>query len=389
MALMDKPGSNALSEGKRLADMGEYAAAFQHYQIAEKHAVDDTVLAQSWVAQARAYQRGHGVSEDDDIAFGLYEAASKLGSKTADLARADMLRTGEGTEIDFTQAQRLYQRYPETPRALLALAELESDAVAQTTLRQRAKQLLTDQAEAGKPNAMVKLARFYRDHGSEGHLLRQADYWYARAIEAGQFSAITELARFRATHMNPLDLQQWVLLWPAIQRNDPRSFTYLARAYETGDVFASDIQRAKDFYQHAANAGDERATLRLAQLERKVAREETRRRQQLVKAHQPHKAASTPKASQTPKTIPGAPQLAKAQAHLAGLHGTPDIEKAYSLFLDAAEQGHPEAQYHVGLGYARGFGLEKNVDQARYWLGKAKANGYVFADEILDAVGGP
>ena len=53
--------------------------------------------------------------------------------------------------------------------------------------------------------------------------------------------------------------------------------------------------------------------------------------------------------------------------------------KKYALamkkFESAAEQGHDEAQYYLGLCYAKGFGVKKDMDKAFEWYGKAAEKG--------------
>ncbi len=44
-----------------------------------------------------------------------------------------------------------------------------------------------------------------------------------------------------------------------------------------------------------------------------------------------------------------------------------------------AEQGHVPAQYHLGLLYEEGQGVERNLDLARYWYLRAAQQGYVDA----------
>jgi len=73
-----------------------------------------------------------------------------------------------------------------------------------------------------------------------------------------------------------------------------------------------------------------------------------------------------------------------------GLMTEPDkqdnLTKAFTLYETAAKGGNVEAQYQLGLMYARGFGVEKNMVQARIWLEKAGNNGYPLALETLKSL---
>ena len=58
-------------------------------------------------------------------------------------------------------------------------------------------------------------------------------------------------------------------------------------------------------------------------------------------------------------------------------------EKAFPLYLQAANQGHMMAQYSLGLMYQKGNGVPKNQQQAFYWFKKASQQDYVWAQNIL------
>ena len=75
------------------------------------------------------------------------------------------------------------------------------------------------------------------------------------------------------------------------------------------------------------------------------------------------------------------PDNPSAITALAGLHFygqgvTQDRTVAYQLFLKAARLGHVSAQFHVGYAFLRGYGTEKNVEEARTWLSQASESGH-------------
>ncbi|MDR2442517.1 MAG: sel1 repeat family protein [Deltaproteobacteria bacterium] len=51
--------------------------------------------------------------------------------------------------------------------------------------------------------------------------------------------------------------------------------------------------------------------------------------------------------------------------------------------LKAAEQGVPQAQYNVALAYFKGLGLPKNETQAVFWMKKAASSGLVEAEQFI------
>ena len=49
------------------------------------------------------------------------------------------------------------------------------------------------------------------------------------------------------------------------------------------------------------------------------------------------------------------------------------------ILLDQAIQGHAEAQYHLGLMYDTGEGVEQNHEEAEWWYGHAAERGHADA----------
>lgn len=52
-----------------------------------------------------------------------------------------------------------------------------------------------------------------------------------------------------------------------------------------------------------------------------------------------------------------------------------NAELALNSWRSAAEQGHIEAQYNLGLVYSQGYGVEKDPSEAAVWWGKAAEHG--------------
>lgn len=56
-----------------------------------------------------------------------------------------------------------------------------------------------------------------------------------------------------------------------------------------------------------------------------------------------------------------------------------DMTRAYGLLLPLAENGHPEAQYHIGYMYRTGTGVKMNEREAIKWYSKAAKQGHATA----------
>ncbi|HZF69964.1 tetratricopeptide repeat protein [Sulfuricurvum sp.] len=64
-----------------------------------------------------------------------------------------------------------------------------------------------------------------------------------------------------------------------------------------------------------------------------------------------------------------------------------DFEKAYKILHPlAAYKRNSEAQFHMGMIYFYGEGVEKDIDQAMEWWKKAMKNGHVDAAYRLSEI---
>jgi TPR repeat protein len=56
-------------------------------------------------------------------------------------------------------------------------------------------------------------------------------------------------------------------------------------------------------------------------------------------------------------------------------------------YLNAAEAGHPVAQYQIGVLYERGQGTARDLNAARAWYVRAAAQGHEDAKRQLERIG--
>ncbi len=64
-----------------------------------------------------------------------------------------------------------------------------------------------------------------------------------------------------------------------------------------------------------------------------------------------------------------------------------DVVKALSMLQDAAEMGHPKAQFDLAQMYAQGSGVDKDTDKAVKWYRRAAKHGYKAALAKLNELG--
>jgi hypothetical protein len=61
-----------------------------------------------------------------------------------------------------------------------------------------------------------------------------------------------------------------------------------------------------------------------------------------------------------------------------------DYDEAIKWYRKAAEQGHCEAEYAMGMSYSYGIGVDANPAEAQKWYRKAAAQGHTKAKEALE-----
>ena len=64
-----------------------------------------------------------------------------------------------------------------------------------------------------------------------------------------------------------------------------------------------------------------------------------------------------------------------------------DYKEAVKWWLLAAEQGHADAQYGLGLCYENGSGVDKDLSEAFKWYSKAAKQGHAGAKDRLKTLG--
>jgi TPR repeat protein len=75
---------------------------------------------------------------------------------------------------------------------------------------------------------------------------------------------------------------------------------------------------------------------------------------------------------------------ALAQARLAWIHDlSEENEAAVKWYRASADQGHPDGQYGLAEMYAKGEGVEKDLDEAVLWFTRAAENGNLRAQRVL------
>ena len=136
----------------------------------------------------------------------------------------------------------------------------------------------------------------------------------------------------------------------------------IARRFETGDGVPKDEEKARLFYEAAADYGDIEASLLLGELYlrgvnggRPNARKARRHLERACEAGSGEAAASL------------------GRMYDEGSLGRVNEKKAFQYHLLAAERGVPDAMLMAGLCYAQGTAVKKDLARAEEWIRKGAA----------------
>lgn len=169
--------------------------------------------------------------------------------------------------------------------------------------------------------------------------------------------------------------QAFVLLAPLAEQGVPAAEYVLGEMYRTGKGLVTDPAEAERLLTHAAEAGEVKAQLALAQLF-----EAEGERQDLGKALQWLRRAAG---------SGGAEGRFALGLFLIRAEPFRDFGEAARWMRAAAEAGHREAQYFLARLLLDGRGVSANEDEARAWFTEAARQGHVRARRFLHVLARP
>lgn len=206
---------------------------------------------------------------------------------------------------------------------------------------QKFEQQRNDAEQLKKPLAAEELAEAYIQGNLLERDLKQAVKYLKLAIENGSATAPNKLGVLLATGgpgllRDPIEavkrLQQGATV------NDPKAIYNLAQQYRTGELLERDEKKAFELFGQAAslNLADAQTNVGIMMME--------------------------------------------------GLGTRKDEAGAVKVWREAARADNPRAYYFLGLAYAHGKGVARNLDEARTWLQKARDRNFTPAAAALDAL---
>jgi len=437
--LVQKDGSEALLAAQQQQDLKNYTFAKDAYMIALDSGRRD-IRAQAYYGLSKIDRQ----NKDFQSSIDNLEMAAALIPEKYELKLAQAYYK-YGDENNKNNAKELFLNYQDmNVNANLVLAEMSKD---KTPYLKKARELLMARGvyDFDGENSL-KLAQTYVVYDMTPDF-KKAEYYYRQSIAKGNATAAYELAKMWQdnnlrdnTHMDAL-----TLIKKAAGRNHQKSIKHIAQSYaEDHDIVNAtfwygvladdyDERTAHDYlaqiylknakpnatkfpslplnhYREANRQGSKKSNLVLAiwdnqkKLIKGMSDKDVLKQADILEdsfgQRQPHLKRDLnnflarnnivrPK-NITTASIKREDKFSKTLAKARGLMTQPDnkdnLLNAFNLYKTAAEDGSAEAQYQLGLMYARGFGIEKNMEQAREWLEKAGNNGYPLALETLESL---
>jgi TPR repeat protein/DNA-directed RNA polymerase subunit RPC12/RpoP len=232
---------------------------------------------------------------------------------------------------------------------------------------------LKSDAEKGDAAAQFYFGAHYQFGQGVATNLPEAVKWYQKSAEQGYASAQNYLAGcYSAGNGVPQDYAEAVKWWrKAVEQGDGPSELYLGLSYFYGNGVTKDYVEAHKWVSVALMQGYTDANMVLAKLEPLMSQEQIG----IAK-----KAAENLFALRNTKVSAenGNPfwQCALAEDYEFGLLGvSTNIVEAVKWYHKAAEQGNAEAQFNLGVCYAKGEGVDQDSYEAVKWYRMAAEQG--------------
>lgn len=153
-------------------------------------------------------------------------------------------------------------------------------------------------------------------------------------------------------------------LQAAARNGDPSAAFLVAGRYAEGHGTTADLDAATKWLGYAVQRGSALAALRLGALYESAGKD-------MGEARRFYSWA----AEQGNVRAMHALAMLLSEGNLPGLGGKPDWAGAVRWFRAAADLGHRDSQYNLGVIYARGLGVAADVTEAWKWLSLAAAQG--------------
>ena len=230
----------------------------------------------------------------------------------------------------------------------------------------------TKAAEQGQPNAQFNLGRFFYDGKYVTQNFATAVFWFEKSAVQGVAPAKSVLAfcykNGNGVAADPYKAFQW--FEKAANNGDAFARNALGEAYANGRGVAQDLEKARYWFEQAKAKGNTDAAANLSRVWAAPAAEALSEND----IYRLRDSAKTDAAAfERLKRLADSGDR-NAQLSLGTFYDPyvnfskltkPDVNEAIAWYTKAAEQGHPIAQYNLGLYFYQGeYGVTKNFSTA-------------------------
>lgn len=300
----------------------------------------------------------------------LMKAAAEKGDAEAQFLIGLQYKAGDGVDKDGAEAAKWLRKAAESghTEAQNALGAMQAASSEPSEVAEAEKWL---QAAAGQGNtdAMLNLGTLYARNPGGPSDTAEAMRWYLKAAEAGQAGACMALAeiyaRGQGVARDPAQALHWYRKADELGNTDAR--LVLGRIEAVTKAVTDDPDKAPAWWRAEAEKGDVGASLALELIAvRMRAMDED--------------PAETVRWSLLLSGLRGAEAyLVRGLMLENGIAVNRNLSAAAASYRKAAELGHAQGQFRLGLLYAEGRGVEKDGVEAGIWLGLAVESGSVEA----------
>jgi TPR repeat protein len=293
----------------------------------------------------------------------VMKAAAEKGDPEAQFLIGLQYKVGDGVSKDANEAARWLRSAAQAGHleAQTALGSLQ----AENGDPAEAVKWLRAAAERGSTEAMVNLGAFYADNGGATAGAAESLSWYQKAAErghAGASRALAEIyARGKGAPADPAQALEWYR--KAAELGDNESRFVLGRVEAVTAAVTDDPEKALAWWRAEAKKGDIGAGIAL----------------NMIAARARTMAEDPDDTARWSLLLSG---LRGAEAYVVrgfmlenGIAVNRDFTAAAACYRRAAELGHAQGEYRLGLMYAEGRGVAKDSGEARKWLDLAAAQG--------------
>lgn len=301
-------------------------------------------------------------------------SAAEAGHPSAARLLGWMHEDGRGTEKSVEQARRWYLFAADKgePSAMSALGRL-SLRDKQSAARELARQLFERAAQLGDADGQYFLGWMLAAHLEGQRDDAKAYGWFIKAANQGhvgaQLAVATHLLAGHGVAMDRKAAGDWLVR--AAETRDPVAHYLLGRLRQgTGEA---DLDRVRSSFRVAAAAGHREAQYALATLLAKSAAQVDKKEaaEWLAKAYEAGHMAAANRLAELYRDGAGVPQ---------------QLDKARSIFQQAAEQGNANAMYNLASMQNEGLGGARDTDKALRWYTRAADEGHEKALEVVDSL---